>query len=380
MADNGSRSEGSDVVGSWHAERRRARRRSLWRTGSGLAIGTGLLLMIGLSGAPETGVDPGAIPSPNPDGRLVWHPSYGMPWFDSGHRLLLRLVVGNHAVPIDRFPALTRRLTATGLVTEADLVLAAPATHAQLALVHTDAYLENLDRLTGGWPIQRGLLRPGENRINSDLYAFIRASVGGTVEAARIALDHGRAMNLSGGYHHAFPDHEEGFCFVNDVAVAIEVLRAEGRIERAMIVDLDTHHGNGNAAVFRGRDDVTIFDVYERDNYPQTKLPIEYPIPLGRGVGDEEYLGELARLSDAVAEVQPDLLFYIAGADPFANDVLGNQRLTMEGLRQRDEIVLGICRALEVPCAVVLGGGYSTAGELGEINARTALAVLGRLD
>ena len=378
MANHGRRNVEDEVVTTWRARERRARRRRWVRAGGGLLVAGTLLAMIGLSGAPRTGIDADAIPDPNPAGRLVWHPSYGMPWFDSAHRFLLRLVVGNHAVPIERFPALTHGLLSSGRVTEADLVLATPATRDQLALVHTDAYLDQLDRLTSGWPIQRGLLRSGENRINSDLYAFIRASVGGTIEAARIALEHGVAMNLSGGYHHAFADREEGFCFVNDVAVAIEVLRAEGRVERVMIVDLDTHHGNGNAALFRDRDDVVLFDMYELDNYPADKVRVDHPIPLRSNMDDAGYLTRLDALPAPVEAAAPDLLFYIAGADPYVEDVLGTQRLTLEGLRRRDETVLETARTLDVPIAVVLGGGYSTAAELAEINGNTALAVLGR--
>ena len=374
----GATAEDDGLVEAWKGDQRRVRRRVALRTGLGTVAATALALATGLTGRPATGIDAAAIPEAAPEARLVWHPSYGMPWFHRGYRTLLRLVVGDHAVPIDRFPSLTRQLMATGLITEADLVVPRPADRDLLSRVHEDDYLEKLDRLTDGWILQEGLTRSGENRINSDLYAFMRASVGGTVEAGRRARVHGTAMNLSGGYHHAFPGHEEGFCFVNDVAIAIEVLRDEGLIERAMIVDLDTHHGNGNAAVFRGRDDVVILDIYEEDNYPQTKVPIEYPVPLPGGVGDAEYLERLESLLPAVIEAKPDLVFYVAGADPFENDVLGNQGLTLDGMRQRDEVVVEVCRAVGVPCAVVLGGGYSTADEVGRINASTALTVLGR--
>ncbi len=372
------RDVGGGRVEEWHEQRQRARRSKILRTGLVTFAGAALALGVGLSGRPVTGVDAAALASATPDARLVWHPSYGMPWFHRGYRTLLRLVVGDHAVPIDRFPSLTRQLMDSGHVSEADLVVPASADRDLLSRIHTDAYLDELDRLTEGWILQEGLTRSGENRISSDLYAFMKASVGGTLEAGRRALDHGTAMNLSGGYHHAFPGHEEGFCFVNDVAIAIEILRDEGLIERAMIVDLDTHHGNGNADVFRGREDVAIFDMYEEDNYPQTKVPVEYPVPLPAGVGDVEYLERLESLLPAVLEAKPDLVFYVAGADPFENDVLGNQGLTLDGMRQRDEVVVEVCRAVGVPCAVVLGGGYSTADEVGRINASTALTVLGR--
>ena len=369
---------GDRTVDEWRVGQRRVRRGRILRAGLATFAGVAFALGLGLSGRPAAGVDAAAILPASSDARLVWHPSYGMPWFHRGYRTLLRLVVGNHAVPIDRFPSLTRQLMDSGHVTEADLVVPVPADRDLLSRVHTDEYLDKLDRLTEGWILQEGLTRPGENRISSDLYAFLRASVGGTVEAGRLALDHGSAMNLSGGYHHAFPGHEEGFCFVNDVAIAIELLRDQGHIERAMIVDLDTHHGNGNASVFRHREHVAIFDMYEEDNYPATKASVEYPVALREGLGDEEYLKRLEELLPAVLETEPDLLFYVAGADPFENDVLGNQRLTLDGMRQRDEYVLEVCRALEVPCAVVLGGGYSTADEVGRINATTALTVLNR--
>ena len=378
--DGASADTGERDVHAWQSFRRRQRLRRTLVTAVVILIGSTIVVALGTSGSPASGLEAATIPSPNPDARLVWHPSYGMPWFDNAHRLVVRLLVGDHAVPIVRFPALTRRLVDDGVVTAADVTLAPIPGRDELSRVHTAEYLAKLDRLTEGWILQEGLTRPGENRISSDLYTFIQASVGGTDAAAEIALEHGLAMNLSGGYHHAYPGHEEGFCFLNDVAISIERLLAQGRIDRAMIVDLDTHHGNGNASVFRTRPEVAIFDMFERENYPRDKVPIEYAVPLAEGTDDEDYLEDLEALFGAVAEQRPGLLFYIAGADPFAGDVLGNQRLTMDGLRRRDEYVLAVCEALEVPVVVVLGGGYSTAEELAEINGNTALALLGRGD
>jgi acetoin utilization deacetylase AcuC-like enzyme len=212
-------------------------------------------------------------------------------------------------------------------------------------------------------------------------------SVGGTIAAARAALEDGVAMNLAGGTHHAFPDHGEGFCVFNDVAVAIRVLQSEGRVERAAVVDLDVHQGNGTHAVFAGDPTVFTFSMHGRRNYPFRAPPAplddapspapdgvlparvrpdfgyrvagDLDIALEDGTSDEAYLDALrGALPQVLRAAAPDLVVYIAGADPHESDRLGRLRLTLDGLARRDAMVLSACREVGIPVAIVVGGGY----------------------
>jgi acetoin utilization deacetylase AcuC-like enzyme len=186
-----------------------------------------------------------------------------------------------------------------------------------------------------------------------------RRAVGGTIAAARHALAHGIAMNLAGGTHHAFPDHGEGFCVFNDVAIAIRVLQSEGTMRRAAVIDLDVHQGNGTHAIFAGDDAVFTFSMHGGRNYPFHKVAGTLDIELDDGTGDDEYL---QRLSDALPRVleraSPDLVLFIAGADPHEGDRLGRLKLTFEGLARRDAYVLERCREVGLPVAITIGGGY----------------------
>jgi acetoin utilization deacetylase AcuC-like enzyme len=184
--------------------------------------------------------------------------------------------------------------------------------------------------------------------------------VQGTLEAARDALAGGAGVNLAGGTHHAFPDHGEGFCVFNDVAVAIRVLQREGAIRRAAIVDLDVHQGNGTAAIFAGDPDVGTFSMHGANNYPFRKEQSRLDVELEDGCDDAGYLARLERhLEPVLSDPRPDLVVYIAGADPYAEDRLGRLRLSIEGLARRDRMVFAACRRRSLPVAVVLGGGYA---------------------
>ena len=178
-----------------------------------------------------------------------------------------------------------------------------------------------------------------------------------------MAINHekgGIAVHLGGGFHHAFPDHGEGFCLINDVAIAIRVLQREGVIRRAMVVDLDVHHGNGTAATFQSDPDVFTFSMHQERNYPAWKPPSDVDIGLEDGTGDTEYLSLLERhLPDLVARHRPDLVFYLAGADPYQFDQLGGLGLTLEGLRRRDALVFERATRAGVAVAVCLAGGYA---------------------
>jgi acetoin utilization deacetylase AcuC-like enzyme len=227
--------------------------------------------------------------------------------------------------------------------------------------VHTAAYLDEL---------RRGSLSPGqiarlELPYTPAMVDAFRLMVGGTIMAARLACglmsDRSRSrlvIHLGGGLHHAFADHGEGFCPFNDVAVAIRVIQAE-RAGRVAIVDLDVHHGNGTAFIFGSDPDVFTCSIHQQSNYPAWKPASSLDVGIPDGTGDGPYLREVERSLAAVAASEPTCVFYLAGADPYEDDQLGGLRLTRDGLRRRDRLVIDMCRLLGVPLVVLLAGGYA---------------------
>ncbi|HKW41003.1 MAG TPA: histone deacetylase [Gemmatimonadales bacterium] len=277
---------------------------------------------------------------------IVWHAAY-------------EVDIGPHPFPTRKYRLIRERLLAEGSVTPADLIVPAPASDEQVALVHTTEYIRK---------IKTGTLS-GEELLVLEV-PFSRAlreaawlTAGGSTLAAQLALDtgnHGIAVHLGGGFHHAFPDHGEGFCLINDVAIAIRVLQRDTMVQRAAVVDLDVHHGNGTAAIFQGDPDVFTFSMHQKRNYPAWKPPSDLDIGLEDGTGDAAYLGLLERhLSELLTQHQPELLFYLAGADPYRFDQLGGLGLTLEGLRRRDELVFERARSEGIAVAVCLAGGYA---------------------
>ena len=260
-----------------------------------------------------------------------------------------------HRFPIEKYALLRDAVLAEGLIAPANLHDPARATIEELARVHTRDYI---DRLTSG------TLSDAERRVlgfpwSPALVERSYRAVGGTLEAARAALDQGVAMNLAGGTHHAFPDRGEGFCVFNDVAVAIRALRVEGRVHRAAIIDLDVHQGNGTHAIFAGDRATFTFSMHGGRNYPFHKVPGTLDIELPDGTGDEDYLSLLAdALPRVLHEGRPDLVVYLAGADPHERDRLGRLKLTFEGLERRDAMVLEACRDVGIPVAITIAGGY----------------------
>ncbi|MDX1578220.1 MAG: histone deacetylase, partial [Gemmatimonadota bacterium] len=183
---------------------------------------------------------------------------------------------------------------------------------------------------------------------------------GGSILAGRMALASGVAVHLGGGFHHAFADRGEGFCAIHDVAVAIRALLAEGAVERAIVIDLDVHHGNGTAAIFAGDPAVFTLSFHQEQNYPFPKPPGDLDVGFADGAGDAEYLARIEEhLPAALDGHRPQLAFYLAGADPYDEDVLGGLRLTREGLRERDRRVLAALSARDISGAVCLAGGYA---------------------
>jgi acetoin utilization deacetylase AcuC-like enzyme len=261
-----------------------------------------------------------------------------------------------HPFPMSKYPLLKAQLVAEGIVAPGDLVEPEPLDIATLQLVHTREYLNKLET--------SGLSASETRRLGipwSDaLWRRSRLASAGTVLAARSALDEGLAANLAGGTHHAFADHGEGFCVLNDVAIAVTKLRADGAIAKAAIIDLDVHQGNGTAAIFESVGDVFTFSMHGERNYPSMKMRSNLDVPLRDGAGDAEYLEELERhLPGVIERSEADIAFYLAGVDVAAGDRYGRLALTEEGIRNRDRLVIEAVRGRGVPLAIVLAGGYA---------------------
>jgi acetoin utilization deacetylase AcuC-like enzyme len=260
-----------------------------------------------------------------------------------------------HRFPIAKYALLRDTVLAEGVVGAAALHDPARAPVEDVRRVHDADYIERLLRGTMPAAEQRALGFPWSEGL---VERSFRAA-GGTLEAATHALDAGLAMNLAGGTHHAFASHGEGFCVLNDVAIAIRALRAQGRIRRAAVIDLDVHQGNGTHAIFAGDEDCFTLSMHGRRNYPFRKVPGTLDIELEDGTGDTEYLEKLSEaLPTALAAARPDLVLYLAGADPHEGDTLGRLKLSFDGLMRRDALVLEAARAVGVPVAIAIAGGY----------------------
>lgn len=260
------------------------------------------------------------------------------------------------------------RLLSEGALSPRCLIEPAQVPDDLLGLVHSQDYLDRL--FSGGLTLQEEV-RTGFP-WSPAIVARARHAAQGTLMAARIALREGLAANLAGGSHHAFPDHGEGYCLLNDVAVAIRVLQAERRIRRAAILDTDAHQGNGTAAVFAGDPTVFTFSIHGARNYPFQKVPGSWDEALPDGTGDEAYLARLEAPLRAAIAFAPDIAFYVSGADPYRGDRLGRLGLTRDGLARRDHLVLSRCVRAGIPVAVTLAGGYAaTLDETVEIHCTT---------
>jgi acetoin utilization deacetylase AcuC-like enzyme len=259
-----------------------------------------------------------------------------------------------HIFPIRKFELVRDRLLAEGTLRPDELIEPAPATVEQVRLVHTEDYVS---RLCSGSLTTKEVRRLGlpwsESLVRRSFYA-----TGGTISAAHAALEQGYASNLAGGTHHSFADRGEGFCVLNDVAVAIHVLKAKARIRRAAIIDCDVHQGNGTATIFAGDEETFTFSMHGANNYPLFKAKSNLDVELPDGTNDDEYLACLTNHLPAVFASDPEIVFYLAGADPFAGDKLGRLALSIDGLRERDFTVLQACYEREIPVVTVMSGGY----------------------
>jgi acetoin utilization deacetylase AcuC-like enzyme len=260
-----------------------------------------------------------------------------------------------HRFPIAKYARLREQVVNEGILRADALREPNGVSRDALLLVHTTEYVDRF---------MTGALTPEETRRlglpwSPALVERSLRAVGGTCEACDAALDEGVAMNLAGGTHHAFPDHGEGFCVFNDVAVAVRLLQRADRIRRAAIIDLDVHQGNGTHAIFTNDASVFTFSMHGGKNYPYRKVPGSLDVDLADGTCDQEYLDRLAHvLPRVLARAEPDLVVYLAGADPHERDALGRLSLTFDGLARRDSLVIDSCREVGIPIAITIAGGY----------------------
>ena len=296
------------------------------------------------------------------------------------------LPIGSHVFRAEKYKCIHEQLLASGVAAPSDFVVPDPATDQDVLLVHTPQYVQKL---------KTGTLSAREQLELEVPYspALVRAfwlNAGGSILAARHALNDGVAISLGGGFHHAFPDHGEGFCMIHDVAIAIRRMQRDGKIRTAMTVDCDVHQGNGSATIFAGTrkageplpaepdsawnpswmagtgmgsslaDDVFTISLHQQNNYPEFKPPSSIDMNLPDGIGDGEYLACLGNaLSMGLSKFKPDLICYLAGADPYREDQLGGLSLTIEGLKERDALVFRTAKAGGIPVMVTLAGGYA---------------------
>jgi acetoin utilization deacetylase AcuC-like enzyme len=299
------------------------------------------------------------------------------------------LPIGSHVFPAEKYRRIHERLLGSGIAEPSDFVAPRPATDHDVLLVHTPQYVEKL---------QAGTLSAREELELEVPYSpeLVRAfwlAAGGSILAADHALNDGVAISIGGGFHHAFPDHGEGFCVIHDVAIAIRRMQRDDKIRTAMTVDCDVHQGNGTAAIFAGTrttseplpsvppttnpsgpaktpaktrrhsghsGDVFTISLHQENNYPAWKPPSSIDIDLPDETGDDDYLAWLDNaLSSGLRQFHPELLCYLAGADPYREDQLGGLSLTLEGLKKRDELVFRVAKARGIPVMVTLAGGYA---------------------
>jgi acetoin utilization deacetylase AcuC-like enzyme len=278
----------------------------------------------------------------------------------------------NHVFPIRKFELVRDRLLAEGTLKKHEIIEPLPASVEDVLLVHTEDYIS---RLRGGTLTRQEVRKLGlpwsESLVRR---SFLATS--GTINAARHALENGISSNLAGGTHHAYPDRGEGFCVLNDVAVAIRFLQRENLARRVLIVDCDVHQGNGTAFIFKDDESVFTFSMHGAKNYPLFKETSNLDLELPDETSDREFLEILNEALPRIFLHDPDIIFYLGGADPFEKDKLGRLKLSMEGLRKRDETVLEFAERKSVPIVTVMSGGYALdINDTVEIHCNTIRAV-----
>ncbi|MBS0346174.1 MAG: histone deacetylase [Proteobacteria bacterium] len=261
-----------------------------------------------------------------------------------------------HRFPMEKYARLRERLLAGGLFDADDFHVPTAASDTEILRAHDASYLQRVVRGT----LDKDDLRRIGFPWSEAMVERSRRSAGATLAACRAALADGCAANLAGGTHHAFRDRGEGFCVFNDSAIAALAMRAEGHVDRVAIVDCDVHQGNGTAAILANRPDCFTFSIHGARNYPFDKERSDLDVDMPDGSGDEAYLDALRpALAEVFRRADPQLVIYLAGADPFEDDRLGRLKLTKAGLATRDELVLGECRRRGLPVAIAMAGGYA---------------------
>jgi acetoin utilization deacetylase AcuC-like enzyme len=275
--------------------------------------------------------------------RVVYHEDYD-------------LHLGAHVFPSQKFRLIRDALLADGVAGAEDFLVPEPADDADVLRAHNEAWVRKLrgDKLS---LTERMRL---EIPYSAETVRAFWLAAGGSILAGQRALADGFAANLTGGFHHAYADHGEGFCMIHDVAIAIRRLQADGAIRTAMVVDTDVHQGNGTAAIFSGDRSVFTLSIHQENNYPLPKEFSDLDIGLEDRTGDDKYLERLEKgLVASLEKFQPDIAFYVGGADPYREDQLGGLALTIEGLEARDRLVFEQMRKRGVPIAMTLAGGYA---------------------
>lgn len=275
--------------------------------------------------------------------KLVYHKAYD-------------LNLGEHVFPSQKFRLIAEALVREGIAKTEDFLMPEPAADEDILRVHTAEWVTKMK--TGTLTLSE--LMKLEIPYSEELRDAVWLAAGGSILAGQRALRNGFGCNLGGGFHHAFPGHGEGFCAIHDVAVAIRRLQKDGAIRKAIVVDTDVHDGNGTAAIFRDDESVFTLSIHQANNYPAYKPPSNVDLEMDDRADDEEYLGALIpSVVKALDEFQPQLLFYVGGADPFCEDQLGGLSLTKKGLKERDRRVFEEARRRGVPVATTLAGGYA---------------------
>ncbi|MGB9336274.1 MAG: histone deacetylase [Candidatus Acidiferrales bacterium] len=266
------------------------------------------------------------------------------------------LNLGAHVFPSQKYRLVHEALLAQGIAAKDDFLVPEPAKDEDVLLVHGKEYIHKLKTGTLSWEEKLRMEIP----YSKEMVEACWLAAGGSILAGRRALAEGWAGNIGGGFHHAYPDHGEGFCAIHDVAVAIRRLQFDRAVENAMVIDTDVHHGNGTAAIFGGDPTVFTFSIHQEHNYPYPKPPSNIDVDLPDGVDDHDYLALLEKnLHRAFDEFSPGIIFYVAGADPYREDQLGGLALSLDGLARRDAMVFDYARRHRVPAAITLAGGYA---------------------
>ncbi len=262
--------------------------------------------------------------------------------------------IGMHVFPIEKYALVVQALEASGHLARGAALEPPPPSRELLAAAHDEAYLEDLAALR--WTPRT---QYSELPLTHEVVLAFSYGASGTTLAAREALERGAAAHAGGGLHHAYAGHAEGFCYFNDLAVAVRVLQREQRIGRAAVVDLDVHQGNGTAHIFRDDPEVFTVSMHQELNYPSPKEQSDLDVGLADGTEDAAYLAALAPTLERVWAHRPDLVLYQAGADPFHDDQLGGLALSLAGLEERDRMVIEGCMVRGIPVVTTLGGGYA---------------------